>query len=1011
MKAILVRSFRLPVLVLATILTALSSRAATITVTDAANAGGSCPGPLCTLRQAIAAAKSGDTIDFASTIKKIVLTTGELTIDTKDLTIAGSFPPVLIQRSTAAGTPQFRLIEISGAATVAISRMDFDNGHATSGGCLRNNGSNVNISLCGFFNSSADFQGGAVFSVGAAAKTSIMGCLFLDNTAVFSGAGVDNQGPGAELTMVNCTLIGNNATGQASQGGGIHNSGSATVTSNTITLNFAGSGGGIFNDANGVFGLRNTIVAKNHGNTPNSAPDIANTFASQGFNLIGDGSFATMNPQTGDQIGTAAAPIDAKLNGVDDDGGAEPTCHLLPGSPAIDAGNASGLSTDARGQNRPSDFFSIPNASGGDGSDIGAFEVQDPCASINHVVKNNHDSGVDSLRDVIAQVCAGSTITFDQSLFFSGPIELTSGELAINKTLTIQGLGADRLAVQRGANSADSRILNVSGNAEVRINGLTIANGKSSSGFGGGILNTATLYLSDDAITGNSAVFGGGGIHNNGGTMSLRNCTVSGNITNNGSGGILNSGTLSFNRSTLSGNVAQNGNGGGLVNTGTATITRSTIANNSATGAGGGIHGPSGTINMGDTIVALNTAPSGPDFNAILTSQGFNLIGEHDGLLFAKGFASDKIGVTAAQLKLDVLQNNGGPTMTHALLAGSVAIDAGFASGGTTDQRGLPRPVDVANVPNATGSDGSDIGAFELQSAMVTPTPTPGPTATPSPTPLPPGILGNISTRLHVGTGDNALFAGFIIAGNVPKKVLIRSAGPSLGQFGVPGTLGNPTLELHNANSTIATNDDWQTTQIGGVISADQTADIQNSGAAPTDGAEPAIIATLPPGSYSAIVQGAGGTEGVATVELYDLTPNNGSTFANISTRGLVQTGDNVLIGGFIVTTQPVNLLIRATGPSLTPFGISNALPNPQLDLYDANGTLAANDDWQTTEVGGLINIDQAGYIESTGLAPGDPAESALIAQLAPGNYTAIAQGVNGNSGIGLIEIFTIPLD
>ena len=113
----------------------------------------------------------------------------------------------------------------------------------------------------------------------------------------------------------------------------------------------------------------------------------------------------------------------------------------------------------------------------------------------------------------------------------------------------------------------------------------------------------------------------------------------------------------------------------------------------------------------------------------------------------------------------------------------------------------------------------------------------------------------------------------------------------------------------------------------------------------------------------------------------------------------------------FIVTSQPVNVLIRATGPSLTQFGISNALTNPKLDLHDANGTLAANDDWQSTEMGGIINLDQVGFIQSTGLAPGNPAESAVIAQLAPGNYTAIVQGVNGGTGIGLIEIYTIPLD
>jgi hypothetical protein len=239
--------------------------------------------------------------------------------------------------------------------------------------------------------------------------------------------------------------------------------------------------------------------------------------------------------------------------------------------------------------------------------------------------------------------------------------------------------------------------------------------------------------------------------------------------------------------------------------------------------------------------------------------------------------------------------------------------------------------------------------------------------------------------------------------------VLIRSAGPSLTPFDVPGALGNPQLELHDANNTIGTNDNWQTTQIGGVISSDQVAAIQNSGAPPSDPAEPAIIATLPAGAYTAIVQGVDGTQGVATVEVYDLSLNNGATLANISTRGFIQTGANVMIGGFNVVGQSSKVLIRATGPSLVPFGVNNALANPQLELHDANGALAGNDDWQTTQVGGIITNDQSAAIQNSGLAPGDPAESAIIVTLPPGNYTAIAQGVNGGTGVGIVEVFALP--
>jgi probable HAF family extracellular repeat protein len=284
------------------------------------------------------------------------------------------------------------------------------------------------------------------------------------------------------------------------------------------------------------------------------------------------------------------------------------------------------------------------------------------------------------------------------------------------------------------------------------------------------------------------------------------------------------------------------------------------------------------------------------------------------------------------------------------------------------------------------------------------------PTGTPTPTPPPtPGSLGNVSTRLQVGTGNNVLFAGFIVQGSASKTVLIRSAGPSLTSFGVPGALGNPQLELHDAHNTIGTNDNWQTTQLGGVIISDQVAAIQNSGEVPRDPAEPAIIATLAAGQYTAIVQGVGGSQGIATVELYDLSPNNGAILANISTRGFIQTGDKVMIGGFIVVGQTSRVLILATGPSLIPLGINNALTNPKLELHDVNGTLAANDDWQTTQLGGIIISDQSAAIQNTGLAPTNPAESGIIATLAPGNYTAIAQGVNSEIGVGLVQVFALP--
>ena len=272
-------------------------------------------------------------------------------------------------------------------------------------------------------------------------------------------------------------------------------------------------------------------------------------------------------------------------------------------------------------------------------------------------------------------------------------------------------------------------------------------------------------------------------------------------------------------------------------------------------------------------------------------------------------------------------------------------------------------------------------------------------------------VLGNISTRALVQTGDNVLIGGFIVQGTTPKRVIIRAIGPELSQYGVPNPLADPTLELHDGNGAlIASNDNWQTTIIGGIITQDQVQDIQNSGHAPGDSRESAIIANLPAGNYTAIVRGVSSTIGVALVEVYDLSPDVSSILGNISTRSLVQTGDNVMIGGFIVQgTTPRSVIIRAIGPELSQYGVPNPLANPTLELHDGNGALiASNDNWQTTIIGGIITQEQVDDIQNSGHAPGDPNESAIIANLPPGNYTAIVRGVNNTTGVALVEAYDL---
>src|SRR5215813_1443176 len=289
--------------------------------------------------------------------------------------------------------------------------------------------------------------------------------------------------------------------------------------------------------------------------------------------------------------------------------------------------------------------------------------------------------------------------------------------------------------------------------------------------------------------------------------------------------------------------------------------------------------------------------------------------------------------------------------------------------------------------------------------------PSPTPTATPSVTPA--SQLFNVSTRAFVQTGDNVIIGGFIIEGTEPERVIIRAIGPELTGFGVPNVLINPTLELHDGTGAlIASNDNWQFTIIGGIIPHDQSLEIRDSGHAPGNPLESAIIANLPAGNYTAIVRGVNNTMGIGLVEAYDLSPLNNSILRNISTRGLVQTGDNVMIGGFIVQgTGPKRVIIRAIGPELSapPYNVPNPLPDPVLELHDGTGALiASNDDWQHTIIGGIITSDQVRDIQSSGYAPRNGTESAIIATLPPGNYTGIVRGKNIVIGIALVEVYDL---
>ena len=743
----------------------------------------------------------------------------------------------------------------------------------------------------------------------------------------------------------------------------------------------------------------------------------------------------------------------------------------------------------------------------------------DICGTI-QVDRRDPSSGPCTLRAAIQTANANSTTDTIQFNIPAADSNCVNGVCTINLTqvlpdlstnMSITGPGADLLKVRPVA-GGEFRIFSVAAASAVTFSGLTIANGFSPNTAGGGIVNRGTLTITNSTISGNSVTGHGGGIAN-GGTLTVTNSTISGNTASGGTlgnqgGGIYNTsfgivnitnsillrnraiasgtnsangggiftngtvnvtnctfisnsseapegnasgggisnenglvnvansaldgnicgpiaglnfavdargggifsqgGTTNVTNSTLSNNQAfalgpRSARGGGIfINTGTVNVTNSTLIRNASSPSssatspmtlfGGGVFNATGTVNVKSTIIALNrvTAQGGaegsnPDVSGPFTSHGFNLIGKRDG---SAGFTqpTDQTGTLASPLdpKLDLdPRDNGGPTSTIALLPGSPAIDKGtshcLTCGSTgvlgTDQRdtGFPRTFDDPATPNATGGDGTDIGAFEAQISLVT-------------------RLANISTRLPVQTGDNVLIGGFIITGTQPKKVILRAIGPSLP---FPNKLADPTLELFGPSGPIESNDNW-------VESTNKQA-IIDSTIPPSNDLESAIVATLPANNagYTAIVRGINNGTGIGIVEAYDLDPTVDSKLANISTRGFVQTGDSVLIAGTIVAGQiPQRVMIRAIGPSLS---IAGRMEDPTLELRNSNGVLLrANDNW-------VESGDKQAIIDTT-IPPTNDLESAIITTLPTNNasYTAIVRGVNNSTGIALVEVYAL---
>ncbi len=288
----------------------------------------------------------------------------------------------------------------------------------------------------------------------------------------------------------------------------------------------------------------------------------------------------------------------------------------------------------------------------------------------------------------------------------------------------------------------------------------------------------------------------------------------------------------------------------------------------------------------------------------------------------------------------------------------------------------------VSTIPNATGTAGYGV-TDRVHITTSTRTPISG--------------LGNISTRGFVGTGDDVLISGFIVTNTDTTstlRVVARALGPSLRNSGINNPLLDPFLYLYDGQGqVIASNDDW--------ASGPHAQDIMNLGLEPSDSRESALLQDLPPGPYTAIVRGKNQTTGVGLAEIYNLGSTGDAQLANISTRGLVKTDQQVMIGGIIISgVANHQVLARALGPSLTSSGVSGVLADPVLTLYNAQGSvIGQNDDWRST---------QQTEIEATGIAPTDDHESAILTTLSPGNYTGIVKGKLMTTGVGLVEFYTL---
>lgn len=955
-------------------------------VTTTADSG---PG---SLRAAIESAGDGDVVYFVPALngQTINLTSGELAINSS-ITIQGPGANLL---TVARESSSFRIFHVLPGPTVNIQGLKIFRGSSAKGGGILNDRATLNLNSCTISGSGSADLGGGIYNEGAggSATLTIVDCDIVGNSSE-AGGGIFNNGNAgsATVSMWNSRVTGNSAQffqfpGGGGDGGGIANGGSGarmTLTNCIVSGNFSGvdvlrpygTGGGISNDGGTLTIIGSTISD--------------NTTQAEGGGLFSVGSLAIINSTVSGNraIGTHDGEGFGYGGGIHSRYG---TMMTLSGSTVSNnfASNSGGGIYGFGSITHSTISGNRVQAFGGSG---GGIYIINGFVTIGHTILRTGTAGanivgtVTSLGYNLSNDNGGGSLTGPGDQINTDPV---LGPLGNNggPTLTHAPLNGSP-AIDAGNPTftpppyEDQRGFPRVHNGRVDIGSLELQPTPSPtptptpSGSPCGYI----VHLSEnfDAVAAPALPAGWSSSF----TPGPANCAPAGTCA-------------------LGTNWASN--------------------NNDPYSAPHCVfHDAPGCVT--DSVLVTPSFVAGPTNQAYLTFQhSFDLENGRDGGVL-------EISIEGGPF-VDFAEAGGHPGYNGTIASDSSSPLAGRAAwtgnSGGYQNRAMTFPFEAqgrnVRVRFRLATDCSGAGAgWRIDNIRVednigcqppsptprppTPTPTASvtPTATVGVTPIPtPSRALNISTRLRVETGDRVMIGGFIITGSGSKRVALRGIGPSLGNFGITDALADPILEVRDSTGVLLVqNDNWRDN------AADDGAQLLSLGLAPSHPDESGMVANLPSGaSYTAILSGKNGGTGVSVVEVYDTDQGADSQLANISTRGFVQTGNNVMIGGFILEegSGGTPVVVRGIGASLSQAGLSNVLADPTLELRNSNGMLLiANDNWQDDSA-------SAAQLTARGLAPQNPLESGIFASLPAGAFTAVLTGKNGGSGIGLIEIYNV---